>query len=540
MQATGLRSFCTSLVAALALFLPMSAQAADNVSVHGRYRVTLPAGDDVIPVATWQVFTLQVARMDGKALALRDFAIDGGMPAHGHGLPTVPKVRSAGYDGAFLVEGLRFNMAGRWELRVLLADAEGTDFAVFQLDVGASAEKSKSRATWTEEERTVLRSLSIASLGPVPADPSNAVAADPRAVALGHRLFFDPALSGDGKTSCATCHDPGKHFADGLVRGHGVTDLDRNTPSLVGAAYASFLFWDGRRDSLWSQALGPIEAPAEMNSSRLETVRYVAGHYATEYSALFGALPKLDALPKRASPTGDAESRAAWSKLSSDQQNAINRAFAHVGKVIAAYERQLMPGKSAFDRYVEAVEAQDLALAQTLLSPKAVSGLKVFISSDAQCLNCHNGPLFTNQGFHNIGTAGLTAERPDFGRSIGIQALLSTEFNCAGPYSDAKAPDCPELSFLNRHEENGLLVGAYKVPSLRNAALSAPYMHDGRFQTLRAVVEHYRDPALMSDTTEFRPLFDMTPSAREALVHFLQALSAPVAAPPELLRAPTK
>ena len=199
-----------------------------------------------------------------------------------------------------------------------------------------------------------------------------------------------------------------------------------------------------------------------------------------------------------------------------------------------------VPGVSAFDRYVEAVERGDGAAAARLLGPRAVAGLKQFISGDAQCLRCHNGPLFTNGEFHNIGT-GVPArptDRPDFGRSIGIQALFATEFNCLGAYGDDSKRACPHIRFLNRHEQDGILVGAYKVPSLRNAALSAPYMHDGRFATLAEAIGHYRRPARSAAPIEFRPLFDMSPQHVEALAAFLETLSAPVAAPAEFLRPP--
>ena len=118
--------------------------------------------------------------------------------------------------------------------------------------------------------------------------------------------------------------------------------------------------------------------------------------------------------------------------------------------------------------------------------------------------------------------------------------MLATEFNCLGPYGDDSKRACPELRFLNRHEQNSSLVGAYKVPSLRNAALTAPYMHDGRFATLAEVIGHYRNPIPSGAPIEFRPLFDMSPQHIEAIAAFLKTLSAPVAAPPEFLRAPQR
>jgi len=517
----------------------------DRRSQNGRYLVSLRPGAAPVRINQWQEWLIRVARRDGAPLAVREVALDGGMPAHGHGLPTAPAVTATGSSGEFVARGVRFNMAGRWELRVLVADGDGADAAVFPVDVenGAGrASPSPGGKAWSPAERAALRSLWIGSLGPVPADRSNRVADDPRAVELGHHLFFDPGLSGSGRTACASCHQPRNHFVDRRVKGRGAAALDRNTPTVVGAGYSRWLYWDGRRDSTWSQAVAPIESPGEMAGSRVATLQLIARRpgYRAAYRALFGPLPDVGGLPRRASAQGDASARAAWAALPAVRQEAVSRAFANVGKAIAAYERRLVPGVSAFDRYVEALERGDDAAAARLLGPRAVAGLKLFISDDAQCMRCHNGPLFTDGEFHNIGTGVPVhpGDPPDFGRSIGIQALLATDFNCMGPHSDDPDRACPELRFLNRHEQNGALVGAYKVPGLRGVALTAPYMHDGRFATLAAAIGHYRRPAPSSAPIEFRPLFDMTPQHIDALAAFLETLSAPVAAPPSLLRPP--
>src|SRR5690606_15553813 len=106
-------------------------------------------------------------------------------------------------------------------------------------------------------------SLSIKSLPPLPPDPSNRYGDDPRAAALGHQLFFDTRLSANGKVSCATCHDPGRDFQDGLPLAVGVGTNTRRTMPIAGTAYSPWMFWDGRKDSQWSQALGPLESPVE-------------------------------------------------------------------------------------------------------------------------------------------------------------------------------------------------------------------------------------------------------------------------------------
>ena len=533
-----MRAGLLGLAIVVALLAAGQARPGPGTSASGRFRVTLVPEVEPIPLGTWHRWRLHIERTDGAPPVLERLGVDGGMPAHGHGLPSRPQVERAATAGDYLVHGVRFSMAGRWELRVFLGDREGNDTAVVRFDVGAAVEAGAAR--WSEAERRALRTFQIDRLGPPPADPTNRVADDPRAVALGHRLFFARELSGDGKTSCATCHDPARSFADGRRVGHGVADLARNTPSLVGVGHARALYWDGRRDSLWSQALAPIEAPLEMQGSRVAALHFVARKHRAAYEAIFNALPDLSGLPAAASPVGDARARAAWAQIPRARQEAITRAFTNLGKSIAAYERRLAAGRSSFDRYVDALVAGDDTAAAKILSPAAVAGLRFFLSAGAQCTRCHNGPLFTNGDFHNIGTGTSGAEHPDLGRSIGIQAVLSTEFNCLGPYSDNPTHRCPELDYLNRHEENATLVGAYKVPGLRNVAATAPYMHDGRFASLAEVVEHYRRPRSAPSTMELRPLHDLTAARAAALVAFLESLSAPVDAPPELLQPPAR
>lgn len=385
-------------------------------------------------------------------------------------------------------------------------------------------------AGWSPDELALLRSLSISSLPPPPPAPSNRVADDPRAARLGHRLFFDPALSADGSVSCATCHDPERHFTDGRPRSRGLGETARNAPSVVASAWSPFLFWDGRRDSLWSQALSPLEAPEEMGSTRLEVVRHVTGSPATaeRYAELFGPPPDFaaDGWPARAGPRGDAAARDAWSRLDADQRRAVNRAFANVGKAIAAYERRLRPGPAPFDRYVERLLAGDAAGAAEWLDPDAVAGLRLFVDGErGRCLRCHNGPLLTNQAFHDVATARL-GDVPDLGRSVGIQALLLSEWNCLGPYSDASPAACAELRFLDRRRASRAQ-GAFKTPTLREVARTGPYLHDGSLATLEAVVEHYR--AIPEESpSELLPLA-IEDAEADRLAAFLRMLSGGVA-----------
>ena len=390
-----------------------------------------------------------------------------------------------------------------------------------------AAEPVWAPAVWSAAERQLL--LSLALPGPPPPSPSNRVADDPRAATFGRALFFDRRLSGDGRRSCASCHDPQRHYSDGRQRALGVAELDRNTPSLIGTAYQSWFYWDGRRDSLWAQALVPFEAPAEMAGSRLAVVRTVGNDtdYRRRYRALFGAFPPAllaPQLPVHAGPLGDAAARRAWDGLSHRQQQQINTVYANLGKTIAAFERTLLPAPSRFDDYLYRLRRGDPAAG--LLSDAEIAGLRLFIDAGkTRCLQCHNGPLLSNGGFHNIGSGNFDGPRLDFGRRFGLAAVLRDEFNCLGPYSDAAPDDCLELRFLNRAGHQPL-AGAFKTPTLRNVAATAPYFHDGRFASLRQVLSYYNDPPAQAE--ELRPL-RLTTDELDQLEAFLSSLSEPVA-----------
>lgn len=352
---------------------------------------------------------------------------------------------------------------------------------------------------WNGEEVAQLSGLAIRELGPAPADPSNRVADDPHAVELGRQLFFDTRLSANGEVSCATCHVPDKAFQDGtpLARGVGVTN--RRTMPIAGMAHSPFLFWDGRKDSLWAQALGPLESPVEHGGSREQYAEVMASHYRTEYEAVFGTAPSL---------------------ATRDDATSV---FVNMGKAIAAYERTIAFAPSRFDDYVDALTDTGRA-PQGVLSADEVSGLRLFIGK-AGCTNCHNGPLFTNNEFHNTGVPPRPELPADRGRLAGADAVLGDEFNCRSRWSDAR-DRCPELEFLVTGDH--VLERAFKVPSLRNVAERAPYMHAGQFGTLRAVIDHYnRAPKAPAGHSELRPLRLKERELRQ-LEAFLRTLSGPV------------
>jgi cytochrome c peroxidase len=387
---------------------------------------------------------------------------------------------------------------------------------------------------WSKGERAVLASMSLARLPAPPPDASNAVADRPEAVALGRRLFSDPRLSGNGAVSCASCHAPDKQFQDGLPVGRGVGTGNRRTMPIADTAYSNWLFWDGRKDSQWSQALGPLEDGVEHGGNRTRFAHVLQKDYGREYEALFGALPDLRGVPVDAGPLGSAEEKRAWSRMTEDQRDAVNRMFANLGKSIAAYERTVGYGESRFDRYVQAVLDDDRA-GQQAMTPQEVNGLRLFIGK-AQCATCHNGPLLTDQHFHNTGVPSRQPARPDRGRATATAKVRADEFNCLGRYSDAPPQACDELRFMAT--DDPALDGAFKTPGLRNVALRAPYMHAGQFATLEEAVAHYvRSPAAAVGHSELshggnghagRKPIRLTEQEMRELVAFMHTLSGPI------------
>lgn len=375
---------------------------------------------------------------------------------------------------------------------------------------------------WSEEELKTLRSLSLSSLPPLPVNHSNKYADDPRAIALGRKLFFDKRFSANGKVSCGTCHIPQVSFTDKLPLAKGMGTATRRTMPLIGAAYQSWFFWDGSKDSLWSQAIGPIESSVEHGFTRAHCAHLISDHYKGEYEEIFGKVPKIDhrSCPPKASPgTGNPAALKLWKEMKPEDREVVNRIYANIGKAIASFVRQILPQPAPFDRYVEALINNDRDAADNLISTDAIDGLRLFIGK-AKCTNCHMGPLFSNSSFHNIG---LDNPR-DMGRSEGIDKVLKDEFNCLGKYSDAKPDECTELRFIDRNKIKNR--GAFKTPTLRNVAERPPYMHAGQIKTLFEVLSFYRRSG--SEELEHQELSNAELSQIEA---FLKTLSGPLSFP---------
>jgi cytochrome c peroxidase len=398
------------------------------------------------------------------------------------------------------------------KLLILLVPLALTIIAVGWLSSRNRSSESATKAAWTPAELATLQSLWIEKLPPAPKSPSNRVADNPEAAKLGHYLFFDTRLSKNGNVACATCHQPDLYFTDGLPTGQGLRVGDRNTQTIVGAAYSPWFFWDGRKDSLWSQALAPLENPLEHGGNRFQyaTLLSLDTQYRQLYETVFGPFPDLSSTDK------------------------VNEIFVNVGKAIAAYERLMIPKASRYDNYVEALVNPN-QVADELLTRQETEGLRLFIGK-AQCINCHNGPLFTNNAFHNTGILPASGSAPGVGRAGAIEKVQQDPFNCLGQFSDDQTA-CDELLYLRIGDDN---IGAHKTPSLRALNKTEPYMHAGQIATLREVLEHYNEasPAIMGHN-EALPL-KLSQDELEQLEAFLLALQAPIDVDATWLQDPVK
>lgn len=395
-------------------------------------------------------------------------------------------------------------------------------------------QESAGTAGWSKEELDILATLRLRELGPFPRDPSNAFERNPAAITLGKRLFNDPRFSRNQQVSCASCHDQNKQFQDGLPVSKGVGIGTRRAMPIVGVGYHPWLFWDGRKDSVWSQALGPLEDAVEHGGNRSRYAHLMHTHYRAEYQAIFQPMPDLSMVPPNAGPAGTPAEQAAWNALDPKRRQDVSRVFANMGKAIAAYEKSLVHGESRFDRYVETTLRGE-AGAKTKLTREEQNGLRLFIGK-GQCVTCHNGPLLTDRQFHNTAVPQRDLATPDHGRLAAIAKVKADEFNCLGPFSDALPEQCTELRFIVKEDKS--LDAAFKTPSLRGVALRAPYMHAGQFETLQEVVAHYvkAPPAQVGHTelahgaaghTERQPI-RLTDQEIRDVVAFLGTLSGPI------------
>jgi cytochrome c peroxidase len=378
------------------------------------------------------------------------------------------------------------------------------------LAVGAVGVRAQPLLDWSLEEIEA-----VGRHGPWPPPPvqdrSNKVSGMPAGIALGEHLFSDPRLSGDGRTSCATCHQPGREWSDGLAKARGaVVELDRRTPSLWNIGYLHWFGWDGAGDSLWAQSIRPVVDRREMNGDPKRAGDLLRGDpaLACGYEKAFGSKP------------GDDEERL----------------LVDAAKALAAFQETLVTPRTPFDDFRDALLAGDHESASRY--PLAAQrGLKLFIG-EANCNLCHLGPRFTNGEFGDIGIPFFV--RPgevDPGRLVGLQRLMTSPFNLLGRYNDdVTRNNTRRTRHVQRLHSN---FGEFRVPGLRQVGRGGPYMHNGSLVTLEDVVRHYSEVSpdrLHSDGTPLvRPL-GLTAQQSADLVAFLRSLDAE--APPRPAPAP--
>jgi cytochrome c peroxidase len=377
--------------------------------------------------------------------------------------------------------------------------------------------------TGCEDDMTAEEGQELAAMELRPEDrppsPTNHVADDRGAADLGRRLFFDKRMSADGEVACVSCHDPSAGFSDSRRVSIGVFGREgrRHSMPITAVAFQRSLLWDGHADSLWSQPLKAIENEREMDGSRVEVARLMAGDYRADYEALFGPLPDLEGLPARARP-GLPE----WDLMTAEQKDQVQRVFANVGKAIEAYERLLLCADTRFDRW---------ARGEVLLDAEERSGAAKLLRKG--CTRCHGGPSFSDGKFHNIGIGSGDAE-PDVGRAAAAAELLADPFNGAGAYSDDPAAGQRMLDALA--DETGTL-GAFRTPSLRGVGQRRFLGHRGHREDLAGFLDDiYDTPGLQESAVgELDPqVLDVNVDGADDLIAFLRTLDCPPP-PPELL-----
>ncbi|MFQ6403206.1 MULTISPECIES: cytochrome-c peroxidase [Bacteria] len=314
-------------------------------------------------------------------------------------------------------------------------------------------------------------------------------------VVLGRKLFMDRRLSHNNTISCAMCHVPEQAFASNeLAMAVGIEGRTnkRNTPTILNAVYYTRFFHDGREHSLENQVIGPLVAFNEMGNP---SVGYVVEKIksTTDYDGMF--------------------ERAFGKPVNLD----------NINKAIAAYERTLVSANSKFDRYQYRNE-------ETAMNASEINGFKLFMGK-ARCVTCHavqeKSAIFTDQGFHNTGI-GYTRNNTVYHREATMPITLAPGITVQTPSDHFDHASERPPNDVGRFEvtENPKDRWAYKTPSLRNVALTAPYMHDGSLLTLESVVDFYdkggednplKDPLLT-------PL-NLTTQEKAELVAFMKALT---------------
>lgn len=355
----------------------------------------------------------------------------------------------------------------------------------------------------------------LVALSKPPPSPTNLYADDPRAAALGKVLFEDTRLSSCDAVACSNCH-PMPRFVTSLERTGGCFGTTtRNAPTLINVAFRNWFYWDGQKDSLWSHSALPLTRQSEMASSP-EELREDLQHltetdgttptYRNRYAELFGAQP---------------------------QEHSPNQVVANFGKSIEAYLRTLVQVESPFDTALrEFVRAAENDIAEGAEEKRVRNlpnylGLKVFTRKG--CILCHNGSMLSDEAFHNLGVDQHGAQ--DRGRAEGMELVQSDPLNGAGEFSDDREAGSRKLVGMARSLPPEGAEGAFKTPSLRNVAISGPYLHTGKLTTLAEVIDFYdrggdKPGTYMGTKADTQKPLDLTEEEKEALLDLLESLTA--------------
>ena len=302
--------------------------------------------------------------------------------------------------------------------------------------------------------------------GPWPAatarDPSNRVSGRAEAIEFGYRMFREPRFSPNGYVACISCHQTDRDFTDAIARAQGLAPVGRNTPALANLRLVHWFGWDGASDSLWMASLRPILDAREIGSDagRVAHVVRIGDGHACRYRRSFGA----------------------WPSAHADLTVMVN-----VAKAIAAFAETLVTGPTPFDRYRDALAQGDDAGAARY-PPAAQRGAELFVGR-ARCANCHAGANFTDGAFHRTGSGDAVASHGvDAGREDGLARWRLSAFNRFGRFSEVRVrPAAADLSAIGDTAQRG----RFRTPSLRNVAVTPPYMHDGSVDTLDEAVTHH-------------------------------------------------
>jgi cytochrome c peroxidase len=390
---------------------------------------------------------------------------------------------------------------------------------------------------FTDMERAMVATLT--PLPALPPDPTNAVADNADAAALGQMLFYETSYSGalsvdsdlgltgeTGKISCFSCHS-GPYLDDQRSQPRtvslGAGFHTRNAPTTINSVFYQWTNWGGRFSAPWELPIAVVESPVIMNSTRLRLAHVIFDTYRTEYEAVFGAMePAIGSdatrFPASGKPAAMGAPPGVWEGMTQADRDVVDRILSNFGKAIEAYLRKLVSRNAPFDRFVA---GDDDALDQS-----EKRGLRLFLG-EARCFSCHNGPLLSDNEFHNLGVP-QTGERvpaSDDGRFKDIPPLVASPFNSAGVHSDDTTTG-RLLGVTNPPPESTR--GQFRTPSLRGVALTPPYMHSGQLPTLQAVISFYAagggTPVSGVRDAQMVPL-DLDRRERADLIAFLGALT---------------